>query len=223
MQEGITWNRVWIPAYQNAKENLQLSSSLYIRAVLGWIEASVVALLCCLSAERGAMARDVLYHEDSPYQQKQLSPERAVWTLCTAAGVCCPWSQLQLCLDSIRLEYPVPLWPSQQSVNPWGQCGSACSPRAARASLRWSLCCCCSPAGLKLSWLSQSMLEGSVSICKCKHDLWAVTGTLSYQQFWLNVALNHTLTWSDKYHCKMSGVLETLLYQKEVYSSTLLH
>lgn len=66
MEEGITWNQVCIPAYQTAKESLQLSSFLHTRGVVGWIEASTVAVFNCLSGQRGALARDVLYKEDSP-------------------------------------------------------------------------------------------------------------------------------------------------------------
>lgn len=166
MQEGITWNRVCIPIHQSAKESLHLSSFLCIRGVLSWIEASIMSLLCCLSGEKEGMARDVLYIEDSPYQQNKSI------MLCMIPDPALPW--FSHC-NQVR-----------QTSIAVGCTGLSGAPGAARASLCWSLCCYCSTASLKLSWLSQPKLEGSIS--KCKYNLWIISGALSFQQFWLKVS-----------------------------------
>lgn len=94
-------------------------------------------------------------------------------------------------------------------------------PGTARASL-----CCYFTARLKLSWLGQSMVEGYISICKCKYGLWVVQRTdelthTTRSALMSVVPSSHTPAKSDQrqsLHCKMLDVLETLLYENEVCS-----
>lgn len=75
--------------HQSAKESLQLGSSLHIRGMLGWSGASRVALLCCLSSKRGAVAGEVLYKEDFFLQAESVEPRA-----CCMGTVHCTWDVL---------------------------------------------------------------------------------------------------------------------------------
>lgn len=170
--------------HQSAKESLHLSSSLFIRGVWGWIEASAVALLCCLSGERGHGQR--FFVKVILPTSRISGAQNELYGLCTAAGhVVHDRSS-----SSWFTHAQVPSATVTKSAKHQSLCtaGICLEPRAARANLCWNLSCYCSTASLKLSWLSQFMLGGSISMCKCKHDLWVITGPLSYQQFRLNVS-----------------------------------
>lgn len=88
---------VCIPLHQSAKESLQLwSSSLHIR---GWSGASKVALLCCLSGKRGAVAGEVLHKEDFILLAESVEPRAScmdcvhcTWdVLCVITALALPW------------------------------------------------------------------------------------------------------------------------------------
>lgn len=167
------------------------------------------------------MGRDVLYKGDSLYQHNQSSPEpyglcaQQLDLLCMITAPALPWFS----------QAPVPSATVTKSEKHQSLCavGICPEPRAARASLCWNLSSYCSPASLNLSWLSQSMLGALSPNANTTCELLQGLHPTSNPDITSAVAPSHPLTQSHKYHCKISGVLETLLYQKEVYSSCFLY